>query len=68
MLTDEERVYEVLQQLGGYATSGEIAKRLGWDTKGGARRVGQIMGRLMQRGRVERFNARSAYRIRNGSA
>lgn len=64
--SDEDRVYMILCKLGGYGTSDRIAKELGWEDKGGARRVGQIMARLIQRGRVERFDARCAYHVKNG--
>jgi hypothetical protein len=66
MITDEDRVYEVLQRLGGSAISEEIVKILGWEDKGGTRRLGQIMGRLMAWGRVKRVTVRRLYRVTNG--
>lgn len=63
MITNEERVFAALLDLGETATGDEISRALGWDKHGGARRVGQAMQSFIDRGRVERL-ATGIYRAK----
>jgi hypothetical protein len=54
-MSNEERVFHVLLELGGTGKSSKIAKVLNWPGPGGIRKVGHLMSHLISQHRVERL-------------
>jgi Mn-dependent DtxR family transcriptional regulator len=51
--SNEQRVLQALQELGGAATPEQIAKRLNWSTDMGTRRsIGHTIRRLIEQGLI----------------
>jgi hypothetical protein len=56
-------VVEIMERLGRRASPDEIAKALGWPGRGGCIRVGHILARLIDEGRIKRTRQRVLYEL-----